>query len=124
MLNNMAIDKKSDYYTHPEGYRDLDGNHRQFTTIDHDVKTSVPTGEKKDLDTLKKELAAYKESLIEEILNIPPSLCPSLFHDFTLRGDIINIEWNEVMLRDPGVSIDKLRDIKTFVSKAFGLLGR
>jgi hypothetical protein len=120
----MAIDKKSDYYTHPEGYRDLDGNHRQFTIIDHDVKASIPTGEKKGEEAIKKELAAYKESLIEEILNIPASLCPYLFHDYTLRGDVVNISWNETMLRDPGVSIDKLRDIKTFVSKAFGLLGR
>lgn len=102
----MAVDRPGDYVgNHGGAYTDIDGMRRQFVTVDHDKKTKIGFSEPPSSDWKK----VYRLSVVDRILNLPASLCPEIFSDFTLRGDGRKvIEWNEVMLRDEGVPIDKL----------------
>lgn len=122
----MATDKKSEHYTSAQGYRDIDGLSKNFTFVDHDVKTSVPTGQKlseEEKSGLADEVARYRTNLILRILTLPPSMCPEIFWDFTIRGeDVEKIEWNDTMIQDPGLPIQKLIDLKTFIEKKAELL--
>lgn len=106
-------DKKSDHYTSAKNYTDLDGMSKSFTFIDHDIKTSISTNtEIMDKEWQKK----YKEQLVDQILTLPASICPTPFSDYVIRGaGITQITWNDKMLRDPGTGIDRLRDLKTML---------
>jgi hypothetical protein len=117
----MAVDKKSDHVgNHGGRYTDIDGHTKQFTYVDHDVKTSISTTKlsPEDKDALKDEVSRYRTNLILRILTLPPSMCPEIFQDFTIRGeDVENILWNETMIQDPGLPLQKLVDLKTFIEK-------
>jgi len=116
----MAVDRPGDYVgNHGGGYIDNDGQRKQFTYIDHDPKTkisgSVPTDEEKE--EFKKAVADYRELIIQEILEMPPSLCPLPFHEFVLRGENqVVLEWNKTMVTDKGMTFNRLRDLHTLLS--------
>lgn len=115
-------DKKSDHVgNHGGAYVDNDGMSKQFTYVDHDVKTKIattPSLSEKERMRLADEMKTYRTGLILKITISPPSLCPDIFQDFTLRGkERTNIEWNEQMLQDPGLPLQKLIDIWTLLSK-------
>jgi hypothetical protein len=113
----MAVDKKSDHVgNHGGGYIDNDGQSRQFTYIDHDVKTSISTTLDIDKQAVQDELKQYRENLLAKIFAIHASLCPLPFVSFTLRGDVSEITWNETMLQDPGVPTDRLQVLYTILS--------
>ncbi len=99
--------KKSDYYTSPDNYRDIDGNMKTFNYIDHDSKTKVSMS----TDTSSFNEKEYRKDLLERILDIEAVYCPIEFQDFVVRGDVENITWNEIMLSDEGILIDKLRTL-------------
>lgn len=108
------MDKKSDHYTSAKNYTDLDGQSKSFTFIDHDKKTKVSTGKvtKKELAAIKDANRAYKKFVIENILDIPASICPYEYQDFTVRGEGVSaILWNESMIRDEGLDIVKLTSL-------------
>lgn len=111
----MAVDKKSDYVgNHGGAYTDENGMSRQFTYVDHDKKPTISTfsGETEKFDFNK-----YRESIIKDILLYPASICPSVFVDYTLRGEgKSQIEWNTDMLIDTGIPINQLRDLNTLLS--------
>lgn len=48
--------QKSKYYTAAEGYRDIDGNQKQFTFVDHDVKLKITIGKESETAKLWTEL--------------------------------------------------------------------
>lgn len=104
----MAVDRKADHVgNHGGRYTDIDGHSRQFTTIDHDKKTKISTntgGVIPSMDT-------YRADLIKRITDLPASIAPPVFLDFTLRGDREKVEWNTDMLLDAGVPLNVLRDI-------------
>lgn len=109
---------KSDYYTSSQGYTDDDNQLRNFTFIDHDRKTTV-VGEvtKEEISQAKKELLDYREKTLESILAISASYCPQPFTDFLIRGEGHEvISWNETMLRDSGVPLNRLRDLQTLLN--------
>jgi len=59
---------------------------------------------------------SYRKSLIERISNLPASICPEAFSDFTLRGEgRTHIEWDTDMLIDAGVPVDRLRELCTML---------
>jgi hypothetical protein len=106
----MATDKKSQHVgNHGGTYTDVDGMTKQFTMIDHDTKTTIASGisDKVDKDWQKK----YKASLIQRITDLPASLCPEPFADYTVRGDTKIITWNIDMLIDNGNPVNRLRDL-------------
>ena len=54
----------------------------------------------------------YRKNLLQRITDLPASLCPLPFVDYTVRGDTNNvITWNISMLTDKGVPISQLRDL-------------
>jgi hypothetical protein len=110
------LDQKT-AHTSAQHYRDLDGNMRNFTVVDHDPKTkiSVPSNEGVDL---KKALEDYREETIQKILAAPAVYCPMIFADYTIRGEQAGgqIIWNEPMLRNQGVPLNQLTDIYTLLS--------
>lgn len=110
----MAVDKKSDYYTQTQNYRDLDGMSRSFTFVDHDVKTSIGAKaiSEEEFTEAKQKVIEFRESTIQQILALPPSAVHEIFQVFTLRGDRDKIEWDENMLRDPSIDVWKLVDLK------------
>lgn len=108
----MATDKKSDYVgNHGGAYTDIDGMSRQFTTIDHDKKTTISMFTSSDVEDLKK----YRADIIKRITDLPASICPSIFTDYTIKGDRDNIDWNIDMLLDEGVPMNQLRDLLTLL---------
>lgn len=119
----MAVDKKSDHVgTHGGGYIDNDGNRRQFTYIDHDPKTKISGLVSTDTEQkeIKEQLTSYKKQLIDRILDLPASLSPVEFYDFTVRGDSqLVITWNETMIRDNGLTISRLRDLCVLLENRF-----
>lgn len=100
-------------------YKDLDGNTKSFSVINHDPKPTTtmynPTEEEK-VD-VKKQLAAYRKELQEEILAEHASLCPTPMQPtFVLRGESVeNFQWNKKRVTDEGLSTDALRDLHTLV---------
>lgn len=109
----MPVDRPGDWVgNHGGAYTDIDGMRKQFTTIDHDKKTTIRMpNEPVDFDT-----AAYRSDLIKRITDKSASVCPSIFQDFTLRGEgRTKIEWNTDMLVDNGVPTIRLRDLAVLV---------
>lgn len=119
----MAVDKKSDHVgNHGGAYIDNDGNRRQFTYIDHDPKTTISgsTLSDKEQAVIKEGLKDYRQELVERILAVPASLCPLEFQEFRLVGDSQStIQWNESMLRDAGMTVNRLRDLCTILERRF-----
>lgn len=109
----MAVDRPGDHVgNHGGAYTDIDGMRKQFTYIDHDKKTKVGFSEPPSSDWKK----VYREDLIHRILDQPAALCPDIFSDFTLRGEGRKIiEWNEPMLTDEGLPIERLGEICNLV---------
>lgn len=125
-LSNMALDAaKKDYYTSAEAYRDEDGNMKQFTFIDHDVKTKITPSGKHDIEEITKELREYRQSVVKEVLLLSASLCPMEFVDFTIRGEgYSSIQWNELMITDEGLDIWKLVSLRNILENRQGQLTR
>jgi hypothetical protein len=119
----MAVDKKSDHYTSATHYKDLDGNMKAFTFVDHDIKPGGATHSITDeeISEAKKQLKEFRKTSIERILVIPASLCPQWFTDFTVRGDVGEVKWNEEMLRDEGLPLDRIRDLKIMLENRLEL---
>ncbi len=98
-------------YNAPDNYTDMDGMTKTFTHINYSKKT------KKSFHMIdgssKEQHLKDREDLQEEILSLPPSLFPKEFQDFVVRGENKDIiEWNEKMIRDPGVPFTTLRNLK------------
>lgn len=117
----MAVDRKSDHVgNHGGAYTDMQGNRRQFTYIDHDPKTKISGHTGESIDDIHKQLAKYRLDTVAEILEFPASLCPVEFVDFTQRGEGHSIiTWNETMLKDGGITTNRLRDLNTVLSNRF-----
>jgi len=116
----MAVDRPSDHVgNHGGAYTDIDGMRRQFTVIDHDKKTTIAAKAttEEELAAIKKQLGDYRFDLMKRITAISASLCPPVFVDFTIRGDIDFVTWNTDMLLDAGVPVSQLRDLCTLVEK-------
>lgn len=112
---NMNIIHKDTPHRSPQNYTDLDGNSRTFTEIDMDKKTKISIPD--DGTDPKEELRKYRENLIEKILSKYAGYCPTVFIDYTIRGEgKMAIQWNENMLRDQGTSTDRLTQLYTLVS--------
>lgn len=87
--------------------------------IDYDVKPklTMPITDG-DVDDAKKVMVEYRKELVDRILELPASNTAPEFYDFTLRGQTAqSITWNATMLRDPGLSIDRLRTICTLTER-------
>lgn len=104
----MATDRKADYVgDHGGTYTDLNGMSKQFTVVDHDKKTTIHFNSEK----ISFNMSEYRYQLIDRILELPASIFPERFRDYTVRGDTPVITWNETMLRNDGVPISQLRDL-------------
>jgi|SRR6187402_100621 len=119
----MAVDRPGDYVgNHGGGYVDNDGQRKQFTYIDHDPKTKISglVSTDKDKEAIKDSLSTYKKELVQRILDVPASLSPIEFYEFTVRGEGQSvITWNETMLRDEGITLNRLRDLCTILERRF-----
>lgn len=121
----MAVDRPGDYVgNHGGAYTDNNGMAKQFTYVDHDVKTKISGFLGIDKKQIQKDLSEYRLSLIERITDIPASLCPIEFDAFTIRGEgKKTIEWNETVLNDAGMSIDRLRNLCTILENKNNIIG-
>lgn len=118
----MATDRKSQHYTSAQNYVDNDGLSKTFTMIDHDkkIKKSMLTGG--NIDEIKQSLKEYRKDLQNRILAIPASLCHEWYHDFTLRGaDSPVVKWNETMIRNEGIDLDRLRSLAVILENTIEL---
>lgn len=110
----MAVDRPGDYVgNHGGAYTDNSGMAKQFTYVDHDVKTKISGFLGIDKKQIQKDLSEYKQSLIERITSVSASLCPYDFDTFIIRGK--TIEWNTTVLNDAGMSVDRLRNLCTLL---------
>jgi len=98
-------DKKSNYYTSAESYTDDDGNYKQFTFIDHDVKTKITPYVKMsddELTNLKKSILDGKLREIEQILELPAVYAADLhngFYEDAIKRNNGVIEWDSEYIR-------------------------
>ena len=105
----MSVGKteKAKHYTSAQTYKDEDGNMKNFTMIDHSVKTTIggsPKLNQEELDEISSQRRIHRAELCERILSIPASLCPLDFDDFIVRGEgLSKIQWNEEMIKDEGM---------------------
>ena len=105
----MATDKKSDYYTGAEGYTDLDGQSKQFTYIDHDIKSKVSFHDDSPeaMEKVNKEIKTRLEEIIQEILQFP-AIYAAYPEDDMLKAHLYNeiidstdgVKWDEKILRE------------------------
>lgn len=113
----MAVDKKSDHVGNHGGvYTDMDGQTRQFTYIDHDIKPTISTALKVEEGEVAEQLREYRENLIDRILEIPAVFAADVHQDYTRRGDRSGVEWDELMLRDGGIPLTRLMEVHTLAS--------
>jgi hypothetical protein len=112
---------KSKHYTSAQNYKDLDGNIKSFTFVDHDIKTKgyVPISSE-EISEAKKQIIEYRKSLIERIKNIPAVHAPEQFWNFRLIENQ-TINWNINMLSDEGIPIDTLRELCVRMENKLGL---
>ena len=102
-------------YTPPSDYRDLDGNHKTFTYIDHDIKTSISTStsSKKEVEKIKEDRERMMNECIEEILALPAvaaaGVADNIYEQFIIRDLEKGIIWNETVVRNALVLNDTLR---------------
>lgn len=87
--------------------------------IDYDIKPKLTMPiTSSDVDEAKAAITDYRNDLVERILALPASNTAPEFYDFTVRGaSAQTITWNETMLRDPGLSVDRLRTICTLTER-------
>lgn len=107
-----------------EAYRDMEGNMKQFSSVDWDSKLTKNMGvtTKGEYNEIRESLKDYRLDLIQRVLDIPASLCPLPFQDFTVRGEsITKIPWNETMIKDPGLDISRLRDLCILLENRAGI---
>lgn len=110
-------------FTNHDNYRDLDGNMRTFTVVDHDKKTKVNTTFGIDTQQVQDWLKEARVKTQDKILSMPAVLCSKDDQKFVLRGEQ-GIRWNEVAIRDEGVSLDILRDILTVLENRADLVSQ
>lgn len=66
----MAVDKKSDYYNPPTNYRDIDGNMKTFTYVDHDKHvTRLKLGRSMKPELYQTPLQNENQQLCEDIIS-------------------------------------------------------
>lgn len=97
----MHIGKKENYLNTADAYKDIDGNMKQFTHIDHDVKTKISrnTNQESIRDSINKHMKETKE----EILSMPAVSISEYenFHHLIIRD--LNekvIKWNKEALNE------------------------
>jgi len=120
----MGQTDKSKHYTSAQNYKDLDGLSKSFTMIDHDKKLKISKliQSDKELEDIKNQLKNYRDDLYIRVLSVPASLCPDSYYDFTVRGaDSTLITWNEKMIKDEGLSIDRLRTLVVILENTIEL---
>jgi hypothetical protein len=121
----MAVDRKSQHVgNHGGKYMDNDGMSKQFTYIDHDKKTKISklNSSEQEMERIKQELKDYRVDLQERILKIPASLAPDIYYDFTVRGaNLTEITWNEKMIKDEGLDLDRLRTLAVILENTIEL---
>lgn len=118
------MDKKSQHVgNHGGRYTDIDGQTKQFTVIDHDKRTTISSHMSEKIDFVK-FFKDYRKELQQRILDIPASLCPLVFHDFTLRGESeVVVNWNKNMINDQGIDIGRLRDLAVILENRADQIG-
>lgn len=66
----------------------------------------------------------YRNDLIQRVLENSASFCPTEFQDFTIRGEQATVvTWNERMLSDKGLDIQRLRDLTVILENRAELIG-
>lgn len=93
----MRVGNKENYVNTGNAYKDMDGNMKQFTHVDHDKKTSISTSvHDSDVD-----LKNYYEENILEVLTLPAiSLANDKFEYLIIRDREKGIIWNEKAVRE------------------------
>ena len=101
--------EKGKHYTSAQSHRDEDGLSRNFTMINHDVKTSIALSNKESIDDIKKEIDDFKKLKIKAILSLPAVFAPTHFDDFKDKsGDVIS--WKQDMVTDACMINDNMRN--------------
>ena len=117
----MHYHQKNKKYSVDQNYKDLDGNTKSFTVINHDPKATMatynPTEEEKQ--QVKDELSRFRKELQDYVLSQHASLCPPPMQTtFIFRGEFTDsFRWNEAAVRDEGLSLDALRNLAVLVEK-------
>lgn len=103
-------------------YIGRDQQTHEMTNIDWDktlnTKVSAWHTTDKEKAQVKKFLIDYRKSLVDRVLAVPAALAGELYFDFVTRDfDTKTISWNQEMLNDMGMPLQKLIDMVTMLEK-------
>lgn len=98
-------------------YKDIDGNMKNFTVIDHDIKQTITPSVKEtetETEARLKWMEDYKWKTIYEILALPAvtlaGYLDGLYEDFLIRDQQADkIKWNEPVVKNALSINDALR---------------
>lgn len=107
---NKHAEKKEFTGDHGGKYSDMDGNVKQFTYVDHDPKPTASAYIAEDKEKIIQKLKDYRDRLVDRIIEVDPEHSADVHQDYVRRGTQ-GIEWDELMLRDGGMTLDRLRDV-------------
>ena len=104
----MHYQDKTPMYNAKDAYKDIDGNMKQFTHIDHDVKTKIgidPPLSDSEKKTLQESVKNSTELQIQAILALPAvsavlSGQADYYEQFIIRDPEKGIIWRDHMVKD------------------------
>lgn len=99
-------------------YTGRDGLTHQETNLDWDIKTKISSNvtSPEEVAEINQQLVNYRKSLINRILSVPAILAGEQYFDFINRNlEAMTITWHTEMISDPGMSMDKLRNMCAIV---------
>lgn len=107
-------------------YTGRDGQTHQETILDWDktlnTKVSTAVTSPEEVATINQQLIDYRKSLINRILTIPATMAGEQYFDFINRNkEESTITWHTEMVSNPGISIDRLRDMCAIVEARWEL---
>lgn len=105
-------------------YIGRDGLTHQETIIDWDIKSkvSMSTITPEEVAQINQQLVDYRKSLINRILSTPAEMAGEQYFDFINRNrETMTISWHAEMVADPGMDMDKLRNMCTSVEARWEL---
>ena len=103
-------------YEPPANYDDMEGNVRQFTYVDHDIKPKISL----NVNTSESDanLLSYRKEVIKEILALPAvSVGHRVDYQYLIERGEGGIKWNTKAVEDLIMSTDHVYFLKTVVWK-------
>lgn len=108
----------SKQYVPPANYDDMEGNVKQFTYVDHDIKTKVSNHISGNIDDVRNAIKKYREDKIEEVLAMPAvSIGDMEQYQVLINRSAEGITWNKNAVKELLLTTDHVYFLPILVWK-------